>query len=254
MLLQMKIPVCGMMHLMYHGSIYLCLEYLNISVVELMQSHTNTQSHWSSGSTVCFPPRGAEVHVPGMHLHSHWNWGFLLAMSRYIGDPDVIQSWPCPLWDASLGSAPSCRDHTSLAFPSSIHTHRRISQTQWHTPLGTCKAQGLYPVTRGGPVELQQSQTNTLSHWSSGSTICFSPRRVAVCVPRTHPHLHWNWGFLLAMSLTWFDHWSCPLWDDSLGSRQQCEKLSWSYIIRLPQFHPHSLRDLTDTNTDRILV
>ncbi len=43
------------------------------SLVELLHSHTTTQSHWSSGSTVCFPPRGAVLHVPGMHPH-FWHW------------------------------------------------------------------------------------------------------------------------------------------------------------------------------------
>jgi hypothetical protein len=47
-----------------------------------------TMSHWSSGLPVCFPPQGSQVPIP---------WGdlcetgiLLLALSRYIGDPDVI--------------------------------------------------------------------------------------------------------------------------------------------------------------------
>jgi hypothetical protein len=52
--------------------------------VELLHSHAATQSHWSSGSTVCFPPRPRwkAVCVPGMHPH-FWIWDLLLAMSRY---------------------------------------------------------------------------------------------------------------------------------------------------------------------------
>jgi hypothetical protein len=37
------------------------------SCVEAMQFNTNTQSHWSSGSTVCFPGRESAVCVLGMH-------------------------------------------------------------------------------------------------------------------------------------------------------------------------------------------
>ncbi len=57
--------------------------------VKLLYSDTTTQSHWSSGSTVCFPPRGASVRAPRVHLH-FWNWDLLLTMSCYIGDPNVI--------------------------------------------------------------------------------------------------------------------------------------------------------------------
>jgi hypothetical protein len=57
--------------------------------VELLHSHTITLCQWSSGSNVCFLPRGAMVRTPGVHPN-FWNWDFLLAMSRYIGDLDVI--------------------------------------------------------------------------------------------------------------------------------------------------------------------
>ncbi len=33
------------------------------SLVEALQIYSNTQSHWSSGSTLCFPLMGAEVHT-----------------------------------------------------------------------------------------------------------------------------------------------------------------------------------------------
>ncbi len=51
--------------------------------VEALQLHCNTQSHWSSWSTVCFPPKGAAVCLLGMHPHLQWNRILLLAMSRY---------------------------------------------------------------------------------------------------------------------------------------------------------------------------
>ncbi len=47
--------------------------YIHIDIVELMDSHTITQSHLSSGSTVCFLPGGAAVHVLGMHPY-FWKW------------------------------------------------------------------------------------------------------------------------------------------------------------------------------------
>jgi hypothetical protein len=36
------------------------------------------------------PTWGEVVHIPGMHPHSQWNRVLLFAMSRYIGDPDMI--------------------------------------------------------------------------------------------------------------------------------------------------------------------
>jgi hypothetical protein len=61
----------------------------NGSIVESLQSHfILTMSHWSSGLTLCFPLQETWVQIP---------WGdlcetgiLLLALSRYIGDPDVI--------------------------------------------------------------------------------------------------------------------------------------------------------------------
>jgi hypothetical protein len=58
--------------------------------VEALQLHSNTQSPWSSGSTVCFPSGGTAVCIPEMHPHLQWNRVLLLAMSNYIGDSDVI--------------------------------------------------------------------------------------------------------------------------------------------------------------------
>ncbi len=43
------------------------------SPVEALLLYSNTQSHWLSGSTFCFPPMGASIRVSDMHLHS-WNW------------------------------------------------------------------------------------------------------------------------------------------------------------------------------------
>jgi hypothetical protein len=35
--------------------------------VEALQLHTTTQSHWSSGSTICFSSRGSALRVLGIH-------------------------------------------------------------------------------------------------------------------------------------------------------------------------------------------
>jgi hypothetical protein len=61
----------------------------NYGLVELLHSHITTQSYCSSGSTVCFPPTGAAVHIPGVHPN-FWNWDLLLVMSRYISDLNMI--------------------------------------------------------------------------------------------------------------------------------------------------------------------
>jgi hypothetical protein len=58
-------------------------------IVESLQSHFNlTMSHWSSGLPVSFPSQGTWV-------QNHWgayvkSGILLLALSRYISDPDVI--------------------------------------------------------------------------------------------------------------------------------------------------------------------
>ncbi len=74
-----------------------------VASVESLQSHMIlTMSHWSSGLPVCFPPQGTQVQI---------TWGYLcetgillLALSRYIGDPDVF--------DHQQGFVPNC--HSAL--------------------------------------------------------------------------------------------------------------------------------------------
>jgi hypothetical protein len=59
------------------------------SPVESLQSHyIITMSHWSSGLPVCFPSQGTQVQIPRGYLCG--TGILLLALSRYIGDPDVI--------------------------------------------------------------------------------------------------------------------------------------------------------------------
>ncbi len=76
-------------------------------IVESLQFHfILTMSHWSIGLHICFPSQGTQVQIP---------WGYfcetgilLLALSRYIGDPDVIDLhcglvWGGPRSEPSLG-------------------------------------------------------------------------------------------------------------------------------------------------------
>jgi hypothetical protein len=57
--------------------------------VESLQSRFFlTMSHWSSGLPVCFPSQGTQVQIPRGYLCE--TGILLLALSRYIGDPDVI--------------------------------------------------------------------------------------------------------------------------------------------------------------------
>ncbi len=93
---------------------------------EALPLHSNTQPLWSSGSTICFPPRGQRFASQGCpHTYNGTGfWVLLLAMSHYIGDPEVIR----PLASPSMGrstrlcadNVKSQCDHTSHAFPRFI--------------------------------------------------------------------------------------------------------------------------------------
>ncbi len=83
--------------------------------VESLQSHfILTMSHWSRGLPVCFPSQGTRVQIP---------WGdlcetriLLLALSRYISDPDVIDHF-CGLVWGGLHPKPSlgpCADNVII--------------------------------------------------------------------------------------------------------------------------------------------
>jgi hypothetical protein len=52
-------------------------------------SHTLTMSHWSSRVTVCSPPQGAAIRALGVQP-TLWNWDYVLVLSHYSGDPNVI--------------------------------------------------------------------------------------------------------------------------------------------------------------------
>jgi hypothetical protein len=77
------------------------MAYGFVCVVESLQSHfILTMSHWSSGLPVCFPSQA----TPGGCLCE--TGILLLALSRYIGDPDVIDNF-CGLVLGGVRSEPS---------------------------------------------------------------------------------------------------------------------------------------------------
>jgi hypothetical protein len=98
--------------------------------------------HWSSGLPVCFPSQGTRVQNPRGDLFE--TRILLLALSRYIGDPDVIDHF-CGLVrdglrpDPSLGprtdnvtipldlTRPFCPSFTFAAGPPSGFTTDRVS-------------------------------------------------------------------------------------------------------------------------------
>ncbi len=117
--------------------------------------------------------QGAAVRLLEMRSHLQWDRVLLLAMSRYIGDPDGIWSLTLPslgcfTW-LHVNNVESRHDHTSHAFPGSIPLLAGPPP-----PRNTVTGQSPGQVAGGSP-EALQFHSNTQSHWSSGPTICFLP-------------------------------------------------------------------------------
>jgi hypothetical protein len=66
-------------------TLYITVLYI-IHIVKVLHSHTTLLSHWPSGSTVGFPPRGAAFRAPGVHPH-FWNWDLLIGCLATICIP-----------------------------------------------------------------------------------------------------------------------------------------------------------------------
>jgi hypothetical protein len=125
-------------------------------------------SHWSSGLPICFPVmRDLGSYPLGVLM---WNWDSPVSLSRYIGDPDLIDH--CGLVWGGLRPEPSlgpCADNVIIpldltALLSQFHPCCRSSF--W---LHNHKS-----AAGGSPVEILQSHCiHTMSHWSSGLPICF---------------------------------------------------------------------------------
>jgi hypothetical protein len=139
--------------------------------VESLQSHCiKPQFHWSSGPPICFPSWGTRVQSPGGYLCE--TGILLLALSRYIGDPDVIDHcglvW-CGLHpELSLGHRADNviipLDLTQLFCPS--FTLSAGPPSSFTTDIVGCWG--------GSPVESLQSHCIHIQfHWSSGPPICF---------------------------------------------------------------------------------
>ncbi len=137
-----------------------------------------TMSHWSSGLPVCFPSQRTSVQNP---------WGdlcetgiLLLALSRYIGDPDVIDHCGLVRALSQTITRPSCRQcdnptwyHTALLSQFQARCRSPFRLHSWRNRL-----------LGGSPAESMQSHfILTMSHWSSGLPVCFPSQGTRVQTP-----------------------------------------------------------------------
>ncbi len=166
--------------------------------------HSYTQSHWSSGSTLCFPSWGTQVQSPGGVLM--WNRDSPVSLSCYIGDPDVIDN--CGLVWGRLCTK------LSLGWPA-YNVIIPLDLTQLSCPgftLTTGPPAGftsdIVGCWGGSPVQSLQSHCiHTESHWSSGSTLCFPVMRDPGSIPRGDVKLMWNRDFpvsVFSLQAVWF--------------------------------------------------
>ncbi len=73
-----------------------------------LQFHSNTHSHWSSGSTVCFPSRGSAVRIPGMpKLTMEPGFSCYRCLATLVTSTWLING-------LALGSSPTIRSFTRL--------------------------------------------------------------------------------------------------------------------------------------------
>ncbi len=141
--------------------------------MESLQSHMIlTMSHWSSGLTCLLPV----TRVTGSNPLGGLMWNrdsLLLALSRYIGDPHMIdhqQGFTPP-----TVTRPSCRQFDSptwshTAFLSRFHDCYKSPFRLHNRPSR---------LLGGSPVEsLQSHMILTMSHWSSGLTCLLPVTRV----------------------------------------------------------------------------
>jgi hypothetical protein len=115
----------------------------------------------------------------------------LLAMSRYIGDPDVIDHHCGLVWGGAHPEPSLGLRADNVIIP--------LDLTQLSCP-GFTLAAGLpsgfitdkVGCWGGAPVEsLQSHSILTMSHWSSGIPVCFPSQGTQVQIPRGI--LVWNW-------------------------------------------------------------
>jgi hypothetical protein len=125
-----------------HSNLNVYITHSKYSYVESLQSlFILTMSNWSSGLPVCFLSQGTRVQNPWGDLYG--TGILLLALSRYIGDPDVIDPF-CGLVSGGLCPKPSlgpradnviipldltqlfCPGFTLAAGPPSVFTTDRV--------------------------------------------------------------------------------------------------------------------------------
>ncbi len=180
--------VYGTCHLSQPISVTGCLNLFSCGEPAI-SLHSHHVAHWSSGLPVCFLSQGTRVQIPWGVLM--WNWDSPVALSRYIGDPDVIDHFCGLVWgrlcpEPSLGP---CADNVIIP----------LDLTQLFCPSFTLAAGPPFGFTTdgvgcwggGSPVESLQSHfILTTSHWSSGLLVCFpSQAGLALKNPpkKTHP-------------------------------------------------------------------
>ncbi len=141
-------------------------------------------SYWSMDYPFASRHKGPRFKSPGGYLCE--TGILLLALSHYIGDPDVIliTGFRCPSEGASLGFAPTlCKPTWSHKALLSLFHARCWSSFQLHNQQSR--------LVGGSPVEsLQSPFIHTMCHWSSGLPVCFPSQGTWVQIPRGV--LMWN--------------------------------------------------------------
>ncbi len=139
--------------------------FVNLVIVESLQSHCiHTMSHWSSGLPVCFPSWGTRVQSPGGYLCK--TGILLLALSRYIGDPNMIDHcglvWGglCP--ELSLDPSRQCDNPTWSHTALLSRNHARCRSSWLHNHIVGCWGE---PCEK--PAILLHSHHVSLVQWST---------------------------------------------------------------------------------------
>jgi hypothetical protein len=168
--------------------------------VESLQSHCiHTQFNWSSVPPVCFLSWETWVQSPGGYLCE--TGILLLALSRYIGDPDMIDH--CGLVWGGLCPEPSISRHAD-------HVIIPLYLTQLFCPGFMLAAGPPFGFTTdivgclGGA--LQSHCIYTLFYWSSGPPVCFPSWGTRVQSPEGV--LMWNWDSPVSVVSLQYTFWS----------------------------------------------
>ncbi len=122
---------------------------------------STAQFHWSSGPPVCFLSWRTWVQSPGGYLSE--TWILLLALSRYIGDPNVIDN--CGLVWGGLRLEPSLGNRTDNVIIL-------LDLTQLFYPgfmLAAGPPGALWRAWRA----CNLTASTTQFHYSSGPPVCF---------------------------------------------------------------------------------